>query len=88
MKLILTIVLDRDEADFAEANVRFHLNAGVDLVLAAVGDDRVGEALRSFGDQVRVEPKEGSDGALRTRLARRAVSEEGADGVISAEARA
>lgn len=87
MKLVLTIVLDHDEADFAEANVHFHLNAGVDLVLAAVGDGRAGEALRSFGDRVRVERRKGSDGELRTRLARQAVSEEGADWVISGQAR-
>jgi hypothetical protein len=87
MRLVLTIVLDRDEADFAEANVRFHLNAGVDLVLAAVEDGGAGDALRSFGDRVRVEPREGSDGELRTRLARQAVSEEGADWVIGGEAR-
>jgi hypothetical protein len=87
MRLVLTIVLDRDEADFAEANARFHLNAGVDLILAAVEDGGAGEALRSFGDRVRVEPREGSDGELRTRLARQAVSEEGADWVISGEVR-
>jgi hypothetical protein len=87
MRLVLTIVLDRDEADFAEANVRFHLNAGVDLILAAVEDRGAGEALRLFGDRVRIEPREGSDGELRTRLARQAVSEEGADWVISGEVR-
>jgi hypothetical protein len=87
MRLVLTIVVDRDDSDFAEANVRFHLNAGVDLVVAAVEDGRAGEALRSFGERVRLERREGSAGELRTRLARQAVSEEGADWVISGEAR-
>jgi hypothetical protein len=87
MKLVQTMTLDRDEADFAEANVRFHLSAGVDLVMVAVGDDRAGDALRSLGDRVRVERREGSDGELRTLLARQAISEEGADWVISGEAR-
>jgi hypothetical protein len=87
MKLVQTMTLDRDEADFAEANVRFHLSAGVDLVMVAVRDDRAGDALRSLGDRVRVERREGSDGELRTLLARQAISEEGADWVISGEAR-
>jgi hypothetical protein len=87
MRLVLTTVLEREDADFAEANVRFHLAAGADLVVAVVGDDRVGAALSSLGDRVRIERTGGSDGELRTRLARQAVTEHSADWVISAEAR-
>jgi len=87
MRLVLTTVFASDDADVAEENVGFHLNAGVDLVLAAVGDERAGEALRSFGDRVRLERAESSEGELRTRLARQAVTEHGADWVISSGAR-
>jgi hypothetical protein len=87
MRLVLTTVFEPDDADVAEENVRFHLNAGIDLILAAVGDERAGEALRLFGDRVRLERTEGSEGELRTRLARQAVKEHGADWVISGDAR-
>ena len=55
MKLVLTTVFDSDDAESAEANVAFHLAAGVDLVLAVVRDDRVAAALQAFGDRVRVD---------------------------------
>jgi len=55
MRLVLTTIFDHDDTEFAEANIRFHLNAGVDVVLAAADDDRVAEALRSFGARVLVE---------------------------------
>jgi hypothetical protein len=85
MKLVLTTVFDGDDAASAEANVAFHLAAGVDLVLAAVRDDRVAAALQSFGDRVRVE-RGGENSELRTGLARRALADHGADWVISADA--
>jgi hypothetical protein len=85
MRLVLTTVFEGLEPDAAEANVAFHLGAGVDLVVAAVRDDRVAAALRSHGDQVRVERAPGDDSELRTRLAREAVTEHGADWVISAD---
>jgi hypothetical protein len=87
MRLVLTTVFGPEDADVAEENVRFHLNAGVDLVLAAVGDEQAGEALSSFGDRVRLERTGGSAGELRTRLAQQAVTEHGADWVISGGAR-
>jgi len=87
MRLVLTTVFGPDDAGGAEESVRFHLNAGVDLVLAAVGGGPAGEALRSFGNRVRLERREGSEGELRTRLARQAVTEHGADWVISGNAR-
>jgi len=87
MKLVLTTVFEHDDGDVAEANVLFHLNAGVDLVLAAAEDDGIAATLRSLGDRVRVEPTGGSEGELRTRLARHAVTEHRADWVISGNAR-
>jgi hypothetical protein len=86
VRLVLTVVFDGDEPAAAEANVRFHLAAGVDLVLASVREDAVAAALRSLGDDVRVEQGGGDDdGELRTRLAREASTEHGADWVISAD---
>jgi hypothetical protein len=87
MRLVMTTVFGPDDTDLAEENVRFHLNAGVDLVLAAVGDEQAGKTLRSFGDRVQLERLEGSEAELRTRLARQAVTEHGADWVISGGAR-
>jgi hypothetical protein len=85
VRLVLTVVFDGDEPGAADANVRFHLAAGVDLVLAAVRDDEVAAALRPLGDGVRVEQGGGDDSELRTRLARQAATEHGADWVISAD---
>ena len=88
MRLVLTTIFDHDDTEFAEANIRFHLNAGVDVVLAAADDDRVAEALRSFGERVLVE-RGGAErgGELRSRLAREAVTKHRADWVISGDAR-
>jgi hypothetical protein len=86
MRLVLTTVFHGDDPDRANAHVAFHLNAGVDFVLAVALDDRVAAALRSFGDQVQVEQRGAEDSELRTDLARRAVREHGADWIISAEA--
>jgi len=83
MKLVLTTIFGAGDADIAEAQVRFHLNAGVDVVVAAVDDDRTGEALRALGDGVRVERSEPADPELRTRLARQGATEHEADWVIS-----
>jgi hypothetical protein len=87
MKLVLTLLIGQDDGDVAEANVLFHLNAGVDVVLAAVETSAVAEALSSLDDRVRVEHVGGSDGDVWTRLARQAVTEHGADWVISGDAR-
>jgi hypothetical protein len=84
MNLVLTTVFDGDDAESAEANVAYHLAAGVDLVLAVVQDDRVAAALQAFGDRVRVD-RGGENRELRTGLARQAVTNHGADWVISAD---
>ena len=85
MKLVLTTVFDGHDPDAAKENVAFHLNAGVDVVVAVVRDDEVEHALRALGDQVLTERAEGGSSELRTHLARRAATEQGADWVISAE---
>lgn len=85
MRLVLTTVFAGDEPEAAQANVLFHLAAGVDLVIAAVQDDGVAAVLRSLGDRVRVVQGGSDNGELRTRLAREAVTEHGAAWVISAD---
>jgi hypothetical protein len=84
MRLVLTTGFEDIEPDAAALNVAFHLNAGVDLVLAAVPDERVAAALGTFGGRVQVERAAAGDSGLQTRLARQAVTEHGADWVISA----
>lgn len=87
MKLVLTL-LTKDAASVLDQHLRFHLNAGVDLVLAADRGSRDGtlDVLESFaGDgHVLLVPDQGSVAELesRTALARRAASEHGADWVI------
>ena len=49
MKLVMTL-LARDEADIVDDNVKFHLNAGVDFVLAMdnLSQDGTTEILESY----------------------------------------
>jgi hypothetical protein len=92
MKLVLT-VLARDEADIIDAQVSFHLNAGVDLVIATDNNSRDGttEILESYARegvlQLIHEPAEGlRQGEWVTRMARLAATEHGADWVINTDA--
>jgi Glycosyl transferase family 2 len=92
MKLVLT-VLARDEADVIDAQVSFHLNAGVDLVIATDNNSRDGttEILESYAREGVVhlirEPAEGlRQGEWVTRMARLAASQFGADWVINTDA--
>jgi hypothetical protein len=92
MKLVLT-VLARDEADVIDAQVAFHLNAGVDLVIATDNNSRDGttdilEAYERDGVLHLIrEPAEGlRQGEWVTRMARLAASDFGADWVINADA--
>src|SRR4051812_17181535 len=92
MKLVLT-VLARDEADVIGAQVAFHLNAGVDFVIATDNNsrDETTEILESYARagvlHLIREPAEGlRQGEWVTRMARLAASEFGADWVINADA--
>jgi len=92
MKLVLT-VLARDEVDVIDAQIAFHLNAGVDFVIATDNNSRDGttEILEAYERDgvlhlIR-EPAEGlRQGEWVTRMARLAASEHGADWVINTDA--
>lgn len=91
MKLVLTLLV-RDEADIVDANIAFHLNAGVDFVVAtdnrsedgtteileAYAREGVLELIREPGDDLREEE-------WRTRMSRLAATDHAADWVISAD---
>jgi hypothetical protein len=92
MKLVLT-VLARDEADIIDAQLAFHLNAGVDFVIATDNGSRDGttEILESYASsgclQLIREPAEGlRQGEWVTRMARLAATDFGADWVINSDA--
>ncbi len=92
MKLVLT-VLARDEADVIDAQVSFHLNAGVDFVIATDNNSRDGttEILERYARegvlQLIREPAEGlRQGEWVTRMARIAATDQGADWVINTDA--
>ncbi|TMK73241.1 MAG: glycosyltransferase family 2 protein [Actinobacteria bacterium] len=92
MKLVLT-VLARDEADVIDAQLAFHLNAGVDFVIATDNNSRDGttEILEAYARDgcLRLirEPAEGlRQGEWVTRMARLAATEFGADWVINSDA--
>jgi len=92
VKLVLT-VLARDEADVIDAQVAFHLNAGVDFVIATdnASQDGTTEILESYERSgcLRLirEPAEGlRQGEWVTRMARLAAAEHGADWVINSDA--
>jgi glycosyl transferase family 2 len=92
MKVVST-VLARDEADIIDAQVAFHLNAGVDFVIATdnASRDETTEILEAY-EQAGVlhlirEPAEGlRQGEWVTRMARLAATEFGADWVINSDA--
>jgi len=92
MKLVMTL-LARDEADVIDAQIAFHLAAGVDFVIATDNLSRDGttEILERYADEGRLHliREQGDD--LRqsewvTRMARLAEAEFGADWVINADA--
>ena len=92
MKLVMTLLV-RDEADIVDAQIAFHLNAGVDLVIATDNrsEDGTTEVLERYA-------REGSLHLIRepgddlrqsewvTRMARLAATELGADWVLNADA--
>jgi hypothetical protein len=91
VKLVMTVVA-RNEADVLDAQLRFHLAAGVDHVFAVDhgSTDGTGEILESFARQGVLElVREDGDfhqGRWVSEFARRAASELGADWVIHPDA--
>jgi hypothetical protein len=91
MKLVQTLVV-RDEADILDAQLTYHLDAGVDFVLATDHESRDGtlEILEAHERQghLRLFREEGEmrESAWRTRMARLAATEHGADWVINTDA--
>jgi len=90
--LVLTLLV-RDEADILGSTVDFHLSAGVDFVIAT--DHRSVDGSREILERyqrdgvLRLVHEDGEDfdsQAFRTRMARMAAEEYGADWVIGADA--
>jgi len=91
MRLVQTLVV-RDEADIVDAQIAYHLNAGVDFVIVSDHDSQDGttEILESYardGYLLRI-PVQGEvrESAWRTHMARLAVAEHGADWLVSSDA--
>jgi hypothetical protein len=92
MKLVLTL-LARDEADIVDAQIRFHLNAGVDFVIATdnLSEDGTTEILESYAKTGQLHLIREDSEFLRqaewiTRMGRLAAAEFGADWVIHSDA--
>ena len=90
--LVLTLLV-RDEADIVEASLVFHLNAGVDFVIATDHRSQDGsrEILERYERQgvlhlIREDGSGFDSQALRTRMARMAATQYRADWVIGADA--
>ena len=91
MRLVQTLVV-RDEADIVGVQIDYHLNAGVDFVIATDHESRDGttEILEGYaraGHLLRI-PVEGEmrDWGWRTSMARLAATDYGADWVINTDA--
>ena len=92
MRVVETLVV-RDEADIVEEQITYHLNAGVDFVIATDHESQDGttEILESFARQgvlhrISVASPEVLEIEWRTRMARLAATEHGADWVMAADA--
>jgi glycosyltransferase involved in cell wall biosynthesis len=92
VKLVMTL-LARNEADIIDAHLAFHLNAGVDFVIAIDNgsDDGTTEVLESYAHDGYVDVTYDADdqpdqGALVTRMARQAATDFAADWVINSDA--
>jgi glycosyl transferase family 2 len=92
MKLVMTL-LARDEADIVDAQIAFHLNAGVDYVVATDHASRDGttEILERYRREgylrlFREEDVEYREVEWRTRMARLAAQELDADWVLNSDA--
>jgi hypothetical protein len=92
MKLVMTL-LARDEADIVDAQLKFHLNAGVDFVIAMdnLSEDGTTDILESYARSGHLHLIREDSRYLRqadwiTRMARLAATEFGADWVIHSDA--
>ena len=92
MKLVMTLLV-RDEADIVDAHLAFHLNAGVDFVIAMDhrSSDGTTEILASYAEQgyvqlIRQDAERVRQSEWVTRMARLAATEHGADWVINSDA--
>src|SRR4029453_11752411 len=92
MKLVMTL-LARDEADIVDANISFHLNAGVDFVIATDNRSQDGttEILERYATAGQLHLIREPGEYLRqaewiTRMGRLAATEYGADWVIHGDA--
>jgi hypothetical protein len=91
MKLVQTLVV-RDEVDIIDAQIAYHLNAGVDFLIVTDHDSEDGtvEILEAYERRglLRLIRERGEvrESDWRTRMARAAASEYGADWVINTDA--
>ena len=92
MKLAMTLLV-RDEPDILDAHLSFHLNAGVDVVIATDhrSTDGTTEILESYAREGYVHFIRREDERIRqsewvTQMARLAATEQGADWVINSDA--
>lgn len=91
MRIVLTLIV-RDEADVVDAQIAFHLNAGVDFVLALDHESRDGttEILERYARAGVLRRLDGKgpfrEAEWRTMLARLAATDHAADWVINADA--
>jgi len=82
----------RNEADILDAQLSFHLNAGVDFVVAIDNgsSDGTAEILESYVREgyadVTYDPNDYQEGQWVTKMARRAATEFGADWVVNSDA--
>jgi len=92
MKLVMTLLV-RDEADIVDAQIAFHLDAGIDYVVATDNRSQDGttEILERYEQEGRLHLIREPGEDLRqtewvTRMARLAATEFGADWVVNADA--
>jgi hypothetical protein len=92
MRLVMTILV-RNEADVIAEQIAFHLDAGVDFIVATdhLSTDGTTELLEGFARDgvlhlIREESEPVQQGAWVTRMARIAAAEHGADWVLNADA--